>query len=193
MNETLSDMTPMQVSFTDVGALAAMAKLWFAALLRDGFALTAAGAKGRFAEIGAEALHGLLAGAGIDTDVDRAVERVLGGMAGLGLHPDVPDGIRALKAGGYRPITLTNGSVQVAEDSSSLPGSGTRSSCCSPSMTLLPGSPRAEPMAMQPLPPACLPGGRCWWRSIHGTSMARRMRACARPASTAPEVPAPPI
>jgi len=37
------------------------------------------------------------------------------GMAGLGLHPDVPDGVAALKADGYRLVTLTNGSASVAE------------------------------------------------------------------------------
>jgi 2-haloacid dehalogenase len=36
-------------------------------------------------------------------------------MAGLGLHPDVPEGVSALKAAGYRLVTLTNGSTRVAE------------------------------------------------------------------------------
>ncbi|WP_251042171.1 hypothetical protein [Arthrobacter sp. ISL-30] len=52
VNETLSDMSPMAARFTEVGAPDHLAKLWFAALLRDGFALTAAGGNGSFAEIG---------------------------------------------------------------------------------------------------------------------------------------------
>lgn len=40
VNETLSDMTPMAQRFTDVGAPADLATLWFATVLRDGFALT---------------------------------------------------------------------------------------------------------------------------------------------------------
>ncbi|QHK21836.1 haloacid dehalogenase type II [Pseudarthrobacter psychrotolerans] len=115
VNETLSDMSPMGDRFAEVGAPAPLAKLWFATLLRDGFALTAAGGNGAFAEIGAKALRGLLANAGIETDLDTAVEHVMAGMAGLGLHPDVPEGVRALRTAGYRLVTLTNGSAQVAE------------------------------------------------------------------------------
>jgi 2-haloacid dehalogenase len=36
-------------------------------------------------------------------------------VADLPLHPDVPDGIRALRAHGHRLVTLTNGSARVAE------------------------------------------------------------------------------
>jgi 2-haloacid dehalogenase len=115
VNETLSDMSPMAERFAEIGAPAQLAKLWFATLLRDGFALTAAGGNGAFAKIGAEVLRGLLADAGIGTDPERAVEHVMAGMAGLGLHPDVPEGVRALRAAGYRLVTLTNGSARVAE------------------------------------------------------------------------------
>ena len=38
----------------------------------------------------------------------------MGGMTGLGVHPDVPEGIRALAAAGFRLITLSNGSAQIA-------------------------------------------------------------------------------
>jgi 2-haloacid dehalogenase len=115
VNETLSDMSPMGECFTEIGAPAQLAKLWFATLLRDGFALTAAGGNGTFAEIGAEVLRGLLADAGIGTDPERAVEHVLAGMAGLGLHSDVAEGLRALRAAGYRLATLSNGTAGVAE------------------------------------------------------------------------------
>jgi 2-haloacid dehalogenase len=36
-------------------------------------------------------------------------------MASLELHPDVAEGVRTLSAQGYRLLTLTNGSTQVAE------------------------------------------------------------------------------
>ncbi|MFP3459861.1 haloacid dehalogenase type II [Arthrobacter globiformis] len=115
VNETLSDMSPLAERFAETGAPASLSKLWFAALLRDGFALTAAGDNVAFAEIGAEALRGLLAGSDLTTATDAAVEHIMQGMAGLGLHPDVPDGVTALKAAGYRLVTLTNGSASVAE------------------------------------------------------------------------------
>lgn len=115
VNETLSDMSPMGERFAEAGVPAQLAKLWFATLLRDGFALTAAGGNGAFAEIGAEALRGLLAPSDLAMDLDQAVEHVMAGMAGLGLHPDVSEGVRALRKAGYRLVTLTNGSAQVAE------------------------------------------------------------------------------
>ncbi|GAC1569281.1 MAG: haloacid dehalogenase type II [Pseudarthrobacter sp.] len=115
VNETLSDMSPMGQRFVDVGAPALVAKLWFATLLRDGFALTAAGDNGSFAGIGSEALRGLFTGMDLNRDSEAAVEHVMAGFSGLGLHPDVVDGVKALHAGGYRLATLTNGSTQVAE------------------------------------------------------------------------------
>ena len=115
VNETLSDMSPMAERFAEVGAPAGLAKLWFATLLRDGFALTAAGDNGTFAEIGAEALRGLLTGTDLHRDPGDAVEHIMSGMAALGLHDDVPDGVRALRQAGYRLITLTNGSATLGE------------------------------------------------------------------------------
>lgn len=40
VNETLSDMSPLAARFEDVGAPSLTAQIWFAELLRDGFALT---------------------------------------------------------------------------------------------------------------------------------------------------------
>lgn len=115
VNETLSDMSAMAARFAETGAPASLAKLWFATLLRDGFALTAAGENPGFTRIGAEALRGLLPGAVITSGLDDAVDHIMEGMASLGLHPDVTGAIRALKTEGYRLITLTNGSAQFAE------------------------------------------------------------------------------
>lgn len=40
---------------------------------------------------------------------------MLAGFALLSLHPDVPDGVRALREASWRLVTLSNGSAQVAE------------------------------------------------------------------------------
>jgi len=37
------------------------------------------------------------------------------GFAGLGVHPDVPEGVRILRRHGLRLVTLTNGSANVAD------------------------------------------------------------------------------
>ena len=78
VNETLSDMSPLGDRLAETGAPASLAKLWFATLLRDGFALTAAGDNRAFAEIGAEALRGLLAGADLKMETDVAASKTLG-------------------------------------------------------------------------------------------------------------------
>lgn len=114
VNETLSDMAPMGERFRDVGASPDMAKLWFATLLRDGFALAASGDNGSFAAIGAEVLRGLFGRVQLDRPLGAAVDHVMGGISGLDVHPDVPEGIRALTAGGFRLVTLSNGSAQIA-------------------------------------------------------------------------------
>ncbi|TLM84516.1 haloacid dehalogenase type II [Pseudarthrobacter sp. NamE2] len=115
VNETLSDMSPLAGNFVEVGAPAFLAKLWFAAVLRDGFALTASGDSGSFADIGSEALRGLFTGMELNRDIEPAVQHIMDGLAGLRLHPDVAEGIRGLQAAGYRLATLSNGSTKVAE------------------------------------------------------------------------------
>lgn len=115
VNETLSDMSPIAARFSDIGVPAYLAKVWFASLLRDGFALTAAGSTGRFSELGAEGLRVLLAGETTDRALDDAVAHVMEGFAALSLHPDIPGGVQGLREAGFRLVTLSNGSAQVAE------------------------------------------------------------------------------
>ncbi len=114
VNETLSDMSPMGQRFEDVGAPAHLAKTWFAGLLRDGFALTAVNASEPFARLAAEALRTSLHGLSLKREPEEAVEHIMAGFAGLGVHADVPDGIRALSGLGIRLVTLSNGAASVA-------------------------------------------------------------------------------
>ena len=111
VNETLSDMAPMAGRFEEVGATAADARLWFTALLRDGFALTAAGGWESFTEVGRVALHPVLAGRTLNRTHEAAADHIIAGVAELPLHPDVAPGLRRLHAVGYPLVTLTNGSV----------------------------------------------------------------------------------
>lgn len=115
VNETLSDMSAMGERFADVGAPPYLATTWFAGLLRDGFALTVVDASGQFAHIAAEALAVTLHGQPLDRPVDEAVQHVMEGFTGLAVHPDVPDGVRALRDLGIRLVTLSNGATSVAE------------------------------------------------------------------------------
>lgn len=115
VNETLSDLSPMARRFEDVGAPGHLAKLWFTTLLRDGFALTAAGSAESFSRLAEGSLRTVLSDVTLARDEHEAVGHVLDGFAQLRLHPDVADGVRQLRAGGYRLVTLSNGAASVAE------------------------------------------------------------------------------
>lgn len=115
VNETLSDMAPMAGRFTAVGAPATLAQLWFASLLRDGFALTATGGSERFAVLADDGLRQVLSPLPLDRDLDAAVAHILAGFSEMGVHPDVVGGVAALLAAGLRLVTLSNGSTQVGD------------------------------------------------------------------------------
>ena len=115
VNETLSDMAPLSQRFQDVGAPAHLRATWFAGLLRDGFALAAAGTSQTFAELARESLKIILDDQELDRSVDAAVQHVMTGFTELSVHDDVPDGIVALNDLGVRLVTLSNGSASVAD------------------------------------------------------------------------------
>jgi len=54
-------------------------------------------------------------GVDLNRDLPAAVDHVMDGFSHLAVHPDVPDGVRALRHSGRRLVTLSNGSAQVAE------------------------------------------------------------------------------
>jgi len=115
VNETLSDLAPMADRFADIGVERYLAAQWFAMLLRDGFALTAAGGSEKFAVLGEQTLHTLLTGRALDRDLAAAVGHVMDGFMALPVHPDVSAGVRSLRTAGYRLVTLSNGSTAVAD------------------------------------------------------------------------------
>jgi 2-haloacid dehalogenase len=114
VNETLSDMSVLRTRFENMGVPGSLLPVWFAGVLRDGIALTASGSFAGFAELAADGLRGLLrAEHGRSGDVEEAVAHVMDGFAALPVHPDVPEGVRALRAAGLRLATMTNGSTSV--------------------------------------------------------------------------------
>lgn len=111
VNESLSDMAPVMARCTDLGVPAWVGRLWFTSVLRDGFALAATGAAPAFADIARGNLAPLLLAHGRDpASVDADVAHVLSAFPELDVHPDVPDGVRALHAAGVRLFTLVVGS-----------------------------------------------------------------------------------
>jgi 2-haloacid dehalogenase len=115
VNETLSDLAPLAERFEEVGAPGDLLGTWFAATLRDGIALAASGQYADFPDVGRAALSWLLAGVTeLRQPVEDAADHVLAGVAELAVHPDVPDGVRALHRAGVRIATLTNGRASTA-------------------------------------------------------------------------------
>jgi len=116
VNETLSDLQPLRARFEEVGAPGQLLELWFASTLRDGFALTAAGAYADFRTIALGVLRGQLAHVeALRGDAGEAADHIVAGFGELDVHPDVPDGVRRLANAGVRMATLTNGAAKVAE------------------------------------------------------------------------------
>ena len=115
VNETLSDLSPLGARFLEVGASASAAPLWFASVLRDGFALTAAGANPPFAAVAREQLLSQLADVQLNRPLEEAAQHVMAGFASLELHPDVANGIDLLHEDGFRLVTLSNGATSVTD------------------------------------------------------------------------------
>jgi 2-haloacid dehalogenase len=114
VNETLSEMEPLRARFEAVGLPGSALDTWFAATLRDGFALTAAGSYGAFRTIGADVLRAQLSAAGLEAG-DETITSVLSGFTELHPHPDVAPGLRRLHDLGLRLVTLTNGAAAMSE------------------------------------------------------------------------------
>ncbi|WP_020393304.1 haloacid dehalogenase type II [Kribbella catacumbae] len=114
VNETLSDMEPLRARFEAVGLPGHALDTWFAATLRDGFALTAADSYPAFRTIGSDLLHSMLACAGLDA-TDAVISSVLSGFTQLHAHPDVEPGLTRLRELGLRLVTLTNGASALSE------------------------------------------------------------------------------
>ncbi len=115
VNETMSDLSPLAARFIDVGAPASMAQLWFACVLRDGFALSVAGQAKPFAQIGEQTLRVLLPPAQPSRSVEEAVSHIMSGFEELVLHPDIAPGVHQLEDAGIRMVTLSNGASRFAE------------------------------------------------------------------------------
>ena len=115
VNQTLSDLAPLADRFGEVGAPPELATAWFAGLLRDGFALSTTGESAPFADIAKAELEWVLRPVVGEEGLRYAVRHVLDGLGSLDVHPDVVDGVRALRSRDIELVTLSNGAASVAE------------------------------------------------------------------------------
>lgn len=114
VNETLFSLDAVGAAFDEVGLSADDVPLWFARVLRDGFAATAAGDAVGFPELARHNARVLLDGAS-GTAGDEAVERIIAAFDEVEAQPDVAAGLRALREAGVRLVAYTNGSAPIVE------------------------------------------------------------------------------
>jgi 2-haloacid dehalogenase len=113
VNETLLDLGAIEPAFTSVFGSAEPMSEWFARMLHGSLVANATNRYRPFGLIGTEALVTLAQRRGVDLDPDRAVA-IVAEMRRLPAHPDVPAALERLRAGGFRLVTLTNGSSDTA-------------------------------------------------------------------------------
>lgn len=115
VNQTLSDLAPLAERFGEVGAPPELATAWFAGVLRDGIALATTGEIAPFADIAQAELEWVLRPVVGEEALPDAVRHVLDGLGSLDVHPDVVDGVRALRNRDIELVTLSNGAASIAE------------------------------------------------------------------------------
>lgn len=108
--ETLFAIDALEQRLRSVGLPAGTLKAFFAALLRDAFALEAAGTPKPFQEIARAGLEVLMASHELEPEA-AAVMKVLQGFTELRAHDDVRPAMETVRAAEVRIVTLTNGSA----------------------------------------------------------------------------------
>lgn len=115
VNETLFSLSAVEERFDRVGLGREHLPLWFAEVLRDGFALAAADAFATFPDLGRHHLEELARSQGI-ADAGAVADEVLAGFGEVLPHEDTLSGLTALREAGVVVATFTNGTVAVTRD-----------------------------------------------------------------------------
>lgn len=113
VNETLFPLDPVADQLAAIG-LEGQVDLWFARILRDGFAAAAAGTLAAFPELARHHLAVLLDSAGIEA-TDERVTSVIDAFERTEPHPDVEPALRRLAERDVTITTMTNGTVAITE------------------------------------------------------------------------------
>jgi 2-haloacid dehalogenase len=112
--ETLFSLENLSQRLNSIGLPVGSLQLWFAHILRDGFALDATDVYRPFREVASAALLSLLAEYRSSADPQKIVT-VLDGFAELSPHPGADAAFRRLHEADIDIVTLTNGSASTTE------------------------------------------------------------------------------
>lgn len=112
--ETLFSLEPVRGKLRDVGAGDHALDTWFARLLRDAFALTAAGGYAGFRAVAEGALRSTLADHGVPA-TDESVDGIFAAFATLPIHHDGSPALEAVADSGITIHVLTNGTRETTE------------------------------------------------------------------------------
>lgn len=111
VNGTLFPLDPVEEQLVAVG-LPGTLEVWFARILRDGFAQAAAGGLAAFPELARHHVALLLEERGLPAE-DQRLAQVLGGFEQTRAHGDVEPALRHLAEHDVTVTTMTNGTVEI--------------------------------------------------------------------------------
>ncbi|MEC9428222.1 MAG: haloacid dehalogenase type II [Pseudomonadota bacterium] len=113
VNETLLDLTAMRSSVGEaLGGRDDLLPLWFSTMLHHSLVDSTTGRFHTFGEIGVASLLMVAEIEGIELTKAHAKTAIVTPLRSLPPHPDVRDGLQALKNKGYKLVSLTNSSNQ---------------------------------------------------------------------------------
>ncbi|MGH3344133.1 MAG: haloacid dehalogenase type II [Carbonactinosporaceae bacterium] len=107
--ETVVSLERLRARLSEAGQPGQALELWFARLLRNGFALAASGAYQPFGDVATAALAEATGYALTPADM----EQVVAGFRDLAPHPDAEPAMRRATDAGVRVIAVTNGSAAI--------------------------------------------------------------------------------
>lgn len=113
--ETLFMLEPMRTRFRAFGLPGNALEIWFARLLRNAFALDAAGTYKSLGEVARSTLEVLLAEFGCLAS-GPTIDQTLSAFSELPAHDDVAPAFQLLRFGGVRIVALTNGSAETTRE-----------------------------------------------------------------------------
>ncbi len=111
VNETLLDLSAMRTSVSKaLGGRDDLLPLWFSTMLHHSLVDSTTGRFHTFGEIGVASLMMVAEIQDIELTKEAAKKAIVTPLQSLPPHPDVVEGLKALKAKGYTLVSLTNSS-----------------------------------------------------------------------------------